>query len=176
MLNTLLGLGASYAASKLMGTLKNQKVNVLHAAPGRVRLQCDRWKNSETAGYLQSAFNGLSIVERAETSPITGSLLIIFKVQSLTAKQFDEIVRHAIKISEMALPQVKSDTMKWLETGQVALDKAIKVQSGGRTDLDSLLAVTLLATGTSVFGTNPSRAVSLILGAYNIIIRNRKDG
>lgn len=176
MLNTLIGLGASYGASKLVGALKNQKVNVLHAAPGRVRLQCDRWKNKETAAYLEAAFRGLPIVEQATASEITGSLLIVFKVQSLTAKQFDEIVRHAVKISEAALPDVKSDTMKLLELVTSVVDKSIKVQSGGRTDLDSLLVLGFILSGTSVLGKNPSRAASLLLGAYNIIIRNRKDG
>jgi len=176
MINTLIGLGASMAASKLMGLLKDQKVNVLHASPGRVRLQCDRWKHKETAHYLEQAFANLSLVKEAKASEVTGSLLLVFHAKTLTAKQFDEIVRHAVKISESALPEVKSDLMKLLESGANGLDKIVKVQSGGRADLDSLLVLALLINGGSVFAKNPSRGVSLVLGAYNIIVRNRKDG
>ncbi|MCL1948777.1 MAG: hypothetical protein FWF59_03495 [Turicibacter sp.] len=175
MINALFGLGASLAASKLMGALKNQKVNVLHASPGRVRLQCDRWKHAETARCLESAFKGLSLVREARATAVTGSLLLVFTGKTLTAKQFDEVVRHAVKISESALPEVKSDMMKLLETGALGLDKAVKIQSGGHADLDSLLVLALLVNGGLVFAANPSRAVSLALGAYNIIVRNLKE-
>ena len=45
MMSTLVGIGASIIAPKLMSQFRDQKVKVVHAMPGRLRLQCDSWKN-----------------------------------------------------------------------------------------------------------------------------------
>lgn len=54
-----------------MTRLTNQKVQVVHAGIGRVRLQCDKWKNKPTAKNLEAALSGLPIIREVEASPIT---------------------------------------------------------------------------------------------------------
>jgi hypothetical protein len=73
-----------------------QKVNVVHAIPGRLRLQCNRWKNRKISKSLQIKFTEHPLVDRASTSPITGSLLLELNVDRLSKDQFKRLVQFGV--------------------------------------------------------------------------------
>lgn len=52
MLPTVIGLGVSFIAPKIMSQFRDQKIKVLHAMPGRLRIQCDSWKHRIIAHAL----------------------------------------------------------------------------------------------------------------------------
>ncbi len=173
MLNSILGIGASLLAPKLMAGVQNQKVQVLHASPGRVRLQCDRWKNEQTARNLKSMFQKFPIVKGVDASPITGSLVLVFHTKTLTPEQFDSIVKSAVETSVATYPELQADLMNVLTSLMRTVDTTVKKQSGGRMDIDSLLSVTLIISGLLKYSTSPTFATSLLYWAYSIIDRNK---
>jgi hypothetical protein len=73
-----------------------QKVNIVHAIPGRIRLQCNQWKNDKVSHSLEVNFREHSLVDRVSVSPITGTLLLELKVKYLTKVQFNQLVQHAV--------------------------------------------------------------------------------
>jgi hypothetical protein len=73
-----------------------QKVNIVHAIPGRIRLQCNQWKNDKVSHSLELKFREHSLVDRVSVSPITGTLLLELKVKYLTKVQFNQLVQHAV--------------------------------------------------------------------------------
>lgn len=174
MINTVLGLGASLLAPKIMSGVQNQKVQVLHAAPGRVRLQCNRWKNEETARNLERVFRGFPTVKEVQASPITGSLLLKFHSQTLTPEQFDQVVKSAVETSVATYPELQADLMNILKTVMQKVDTTIKMQSGGRVDVDSLLSVTFILSGLLKTSTNPAFASSLLYWAYTIMTKRKE--
>ncbi|KGX91061.1 hypothetical protein N781_04945 [Pontibacillus halophilus JSM 076056 = DSM 19796] len=174
MIQTLIGLGASFAIPSLMKRLKDQKVQVLHAMPGRVRLQSDHWKDDHIAVALEEQFSTISIVKNVRASGTTGSLLIEFTTPHLTSQQFDEVVQLAVDTSTRAYRHVDASLTKSMRHGVDSLDQLIKKQTGAKTDLDSLIVLGLLVKGTTGFATNPAFASSLLYWAYTIL--KREDG
>lgn len=170
-MNALMGFGATLLAPKLMSGITDQKVKVLHASPGRVRLQCDKWKNEPTARNLMMAFSGLDIVKRADASSITGSLLLEFKVPALTQEQFDALVQKAVETSVMTFQELPSSLDRALHHSVGTLDVTLKKQSGGHLDLDSLLSVGLIIGGINTLPVNPAFAGSMLYWAYSLIRR-----
>jgi hypothetical protein len=73
-----------------------QKVNIVHAIPGRIRLQCNQWKNEKVSQSLEFGFKAHPLVDRASVSPISGTLLLELKVFHLTKEQFNQLVQHAV--------------------------------------------------------------------------------
>lgn len=175
MLKTMLGIGASLAAPKIISAIKDQKVHVVHATPGRVRLKCDRWKNEYTASNLTKVFNDVPTVKRAEASSITGTLLIEFYEQMITQEQFDEIVKGAVEISVASYPGIQSDLSQILSNLMQNLDTGLKKQTAGRVDTDSLLSVVLIVSGILKLPANPVYSSSLLYWAYTIISKNKKE-
>jgi len=171
MFQTIIGLGASLLASKTLAKVQNQNVRVVHAIPGRVRLQCDRWKNEATARNLQTAFEQFPIVKEVKTSEITGSLLLTFQVEHLTQEQFDELVQSAVNVSVASLPEIQSDLLTIMKKLMETVDVSIKRQSGGKLDMDSLLVVVLIINSLMKYSLNPTFATSLLYWSYSILKR-----
>ena len=169
MYNTLMGIGLSLAGPKMLSKIQDQKVHVVHALPGRVRLKCSRWKNEKTASNLESVFKQIPLVSKAEASPITGSLLLEFKLQSLTQEQFDQIVQQAVHTSVATYPELESDLMVILKNIINTIDNTMRRQSGGRVDIDALLSVVLIVSGILMMPSNPAFSSSLLYWAYTII-------
>lgn len=169
MMNTMLGIGASLLAPKLMSVVQDQKVHVVHALPGRVRLQCDKWKNEQTANNLKAVFQQIPIVSNVQTSPITGSLLLEFHIDTLTQEQFDEVVKKAVQISIATYPDLESQLMVILQNVIKTINLTMKKQSGGTIDIDSLLSLVLIINGVLKLPSNPVFSSSLLYWAYTII-------
>ncbi len=173
MINTILGIGASLLAPKIMSGIQDQKVHVLHAVPGRVRLQCDRWKYEQTTNNLMHVFKSIPIVKEAHASPITGSLLLTFHSQTLTPEQFDHIVKSAVQTSIATYPELQSDLMNILKNVVSTVNSTMKKQSAGKIDIDSLLSVILIINGVVRIPTNPAFSSSLLYWAYTIITNKK---
>lgn len=159
---------------KLMKGLQDQKVNVRHASPGRVRLQCDKWKNKVTADNLVSVFEAVTIVSKVETSPITGSLLLEFRSETLTAEQFDEIVKTAVETSINTYAELPSSLKSVMKKSVNTIDHTLKKQSGGNIDFESGMSVFLIINGIMRFTTNPVFASTLFYWAYSLIMDDRR--
>ncbi|APH04862.1 HMA2 domain-containing protein [Bacillus weihaiensis] len=173
MIQSILTFGASFLAPKLMAGIQNEKVQVLHALPGRVRLQCDRWKNNYTATNLEKAFKTIPLVTDVRASPITGSLLLTFATQKLTPEQFDNIVKSAVQVSVASYPELQADLMNILKNVIQTIDVTMKKQTGGKVDIDSLLSVVLMINGILKFPAQPAFSSSLLYWAYTIITKKK---
>lgn len=173
-MNMILGLGTTMVIPKLMKNLQDQKVNVRHASPGRVRLQCDKWKNEPTARNLVMLFEKTSIVKNVETSPITGSLLIEFNTMTLTAEQFDEIVKSAVETSIETYSELPSTLKSTMRSTVDTVDNTLRKQSGGNLDLESAMSVFLIISGILRITTNPVFASTLVYWAYSLIMDDRR--
>lgn len=175
MIQTLVGLGASILAPSIMKRLKDQKVQVVHAMPGRVRLQSDHWKEEKIALALEEHFRQLSLVKSVKASGITGSLLLEFQTPHLTPEQFDELVQMAVHISTQAYGDIDSKMKKSMRKGVHTVDHMIKKQTGGKADFESLMAAWLLFKGATGFAANPAFASSLLYWAYTLMTKEGGD-
>ncbi|MGM9928920.1 MAG: HMA2 domain-containing protein [Bacillus sp. (in: firmicutes)] len=175
MMNTLLGIGASLLAPKMISLVQDQKVNVVHALPGRVRLQCDKWKNEQTAHNLMAVFQRIPIISNVQSSAISGSLLLEFQVEKLTQEQFDGIVSQAVQTSIATYPELQSDLMIILQNIIDTINSSMKKQSGGKVDVDSLISLLLIINGILKLPTNPAFSSSLLYWAYTIITNKKNE-
>jgi hypothetical protein len=176
LIQTLVGLGASLAASSVMKRLKDQKVQVLHAMPGRVRLQSDHWKEEKITKALEEKFSTIPIVRYVKASGVTGSLLLEFTIKHLTREQFDKLVQLAVQTSIQMYPYIDSKLKTYMKKGINSIDHLIKKQTGGKTDFESLLIVWLLFKGTTGFAKNPAFASSLLYWAYTLTLITKEGG
>jgi hypothetical protein len=170
-----LGMAGSIIGSRLFSNYSTQKVHVVHAMPGRIRIQCDQWKSKEVAQSIKSAFSGHSLVSQTNVSPVTGSLLLEFNVPHLTKEQLDQIIQHAVNASVSAYPRKKSDLLKSLKGVVKKVDGTIKTKTFGKADLNSILILFLFGKGLSVLKRNPSFAVGLLLWAYGLLTREEDN-
>lgn len=173
MFSSLVGLGASLLAPKIFSYINDQKVEVVHAMPGRVRLKCDQWKDETVAAHLEQTFKQLELVKHVKASPITGSLLIEFVVLSLTPQQFDELLTLAVNTSVNAFPYVDARLMKTMKNTVFSVDGLIKKRTSGKADVDSLLSLFLIIYGVIGFPANPAFSSSLLYWSYTIITKEK---
>jgi hypothetical protein len=89
-----------------------QKVNIVHAIPGRIRFQCNQWKNDKVSHSLELNFREHSLVDRVSVSPITGTLLLELKVKYLTKVQFNQLVQHAVDTASTHKEENYIETLK----------------------------------------------------------------
>ncbi|PLR95525.1 HMA2 domain-containing protein [Bacillus sp. T33-2] len=173
MISSLVGLGASLVAPKLFSQLNDQKVEFVHAMPGRVRLKCSRWKDDTVSKHLVKMLSQLEIVKHVSASPITGSLLIEFVVPSLTPEQFDELVKLAVNTSVNAFPHTEAKLMKSMKNTVSSVDGLIKKRTSGKADVDSLLSLFLIIYGMAGFSANPAFSSSLLYWFYTLITKEK---
>jgi hypothetical protein len=173
MISSLMGLGASLIAPKLFSYINDQKIEVVHAMPGRVRLKCDQWKVEAVSSHLEQTFRQLHIVKHVEASPITGSLLIEFVVPNLTSQQFEELLELAVNTSVNAFPHVEAQLMKTMKNTISSVDGLIKKRTAGKADVDSLLSLFLLIYGVIGLPANPAFSSSLLYWSYTIITKEK---
>ncbi|MCD8509886.1 MAG: hypothetical protein LRY73_08480 [Bacillus sp. (in: Bacteria)] len=126
MFSSLFGLGASLIVPKILSYFGDHKIQVIHAMPGRVRIQCDRWKDKVVAVNIEKALANDAIVTKAVASPISGSLLLEFNVPHLTQEQFDKILLQAVESAVAAYPQLESQIMDKMRQTVQTVDGQIK--------------------------------------------------
>jgi hypothetical protein len=169
MISSLLGIGTTFIAPKLLSQLKDQKIKILHAMPGRIRLQCNQWKNEEVAQSLEDSFKKIQIVSKANASPKTGSLLLEFHVMHLKPDDFDQLMQHAVNTAVSTYPNIDSRLMKTVKGTVNSFDGLVKKRTSGNIDVDSLLLLLMLGKGITGYKNNPAFSSSLLFWAYSLI-------
>jgi hypothetical protein len=175
MITSWLGVAGSVVGSRLISSYSTQKVHVVHAMPGRIRLQCNLWKSKEVSDSLTSSLQSHPLVSQAHSSSVTGSLLLNFNVSHLTKEQLDQLIQEAVDASVRAYPQKKADLLKTLKSAVKKIDGSIKTKTFGKVDLNSILILFLLGKAFSIFKRNPTFATGLLLWAYGFLTREGEN-
>lgn len=168
-MSTIIGLGASLIAPKVMSQFRDQKVKVLHAMPGRLRLQCDSWKNEIVAKALSDEIVKSPLIISSQASHITGSLTLHFGVPHISQQELDEILQFVVQIASNALLHTDAVLMRGMQKTLGIVDIGIKKQTNGFADFDSLFVLFLLGKGIHAFSNTPAFSASLFYWAYSII-------
>jgi hypothetical protein len=168
-MSTIVGLGASLMAPKVMSQFRDQKVKVVHAMPGRLRLQCDIWKNEIVANALSNKVVKSPLILSSQASPITGSLTLNFVVPHISQQELDELMQFIVQIASDALLYTDATLMRGMQKTIGIVDKGIKRQTNGLADFDSMFVLFLLGKGIHAFSNTPAFSASLFYWAYNII-------
>lgn len=168
-MSTIVGIGASIIAPKVMSQFRDQKVKVVHAMPGRLRLQCDSWKNEIVANALSNKVAKSPLILSSQASPITGSLTLNFLVPHISQQELDELMQFIVHIASDALLHADATLMKGMQKTLGIVDHGIKKQTNGFADFDSLFVLVLLGKGIHAFSNAPAFSASLFYWAYSII-------
>lgn len=176
MISTFVGLGASLLAPKLLSQLRDQKIKILHAMPGRLRIQCDKWKSELVASHLQKKISSLPLVATCKASGVTGSILIEFIVPTITEQEFDELMQFIVQEASDAILDTDAKMMRTMQQSITMIDRGIKRQTNGFADFDSLFVLFLLGKGIHSFSTAPAFASNLLYWAYTIIKGKDQSG
>ena len=169
MMSTFVGIGASIITPKLMSQFRDQKVKVVHAMPGRLRLQCDSWKNDIVAKALSTHIEKHPLLLASKASPITGSLTLEFVAPHISQQELDELMQFIVQTASDALLYTDATLMKGMQNTLGFIDQGIKKQTNGFADFDSLFALFLLGKGIHAFSNTPAFSSSLLYWAYTII-------
>lgn len=175
MISSLIGLGASLIIPKIMTQLREQKIRVVHAMPGRLRLQCDSWKNEAVVNSLNQNIVKHPLVLNAVASPITGSLTIEFVIPHISHQELDELMQFIVQTASDAVLQMDAKLMNRMQKTLNVVDHGIKKQTNGIIDFDSLIVSLLLIKGAGSFKKSPAFSTSLFYWAYTIIKGKRKE-
>ncbi|MFJ5623342.1 HMA2 domain-containing protein [Peribacillus loiseleuriae] len=169
MMSTIMGIGASLITPKVMSQFRDQKVKVVHAIPGRLRLQCDSWKNDIVAKALSNHVEKHPLILTSEASPITGSLTLNFVVPHISQQELDELMQLIVQTASDALLYTDAALMRGMQKTLGLVDRGIKKQTNGFADFDSLFALFLFGKGIHAFSNAPAFSSSLFYWAYTII-------
>jgi hypothetical protein len=171
MISPLLGITGSFLGSRLLSLISTQNVNVVHTMPGRIRLQSNQWKSKKVSQLFESAFKVHFLIHQVTASPVTGTLLVEFKVPYITKNQLDQLIQQAVDLSVSTYPHKSADLTKGMKGLINKANGIIKTRTLGKADLNSLLILFLLGKGLCQFKKNPSFATGLLLWAYGLLTR-----
>ena len=164
-----MGIGLSIVTPKIMSQFREQKIKVLHAMPGRLRIQCDSWKNDTVANALNKNIEKHPFILSAKASSITGSLTIEFIMPHISQQDLDELMQLIVQTASDAIVHTDAKLIRGFQKTLGTLDKGIKRQTNGLADSDSLIVLFLLLKGVQSFSHSPAFSSSLLYWAYTII-------
>jgi hypothetical protein len=170
-----MGIGASLFAPKIMSQFRDQKVKVIHAMPGRLRIQCDNWKNDIVAKTLDEKVQSHPLILTSKTSPITGSLTLEFVVPHINQEELDDLLQFIVQTASDALLYTDATLMRGMQKTLDTVDIGIKKQTNGFADFDSLFVLFLLGKGIHGFSNAPAFSANLFYWAYTIVKRRGSD-
>ena len=165
-------LGGTIAAligNSLLTKLSTLNVNVIHAMPGRIRLQCNTWKNEALVKTLMETMNEQQLIAKVECSSITGSMVIYFKEQYLTSQQFQGVVETAVKATRKGMTEKKSEATASMVKAMNAVNRQVKVSTKGMFDIPALIILALTIHSLKTFSINRGNALRQLLWAYRIL-------
>jgi len=171
MWSSFLGISLSLVASRWLSKAGEMKIEVVHAMPGRLRLRCDQWKHEAMANALESSFRQHPLVQTAEASPYTGSLLLVFKTRHITQEQLDGIMKQATQAAGVAYEDMDSKLTTGMRGVVRRVDRTLRLRSKGMVDTGSLLTLFLLSRGLTMFRGNPAFSTALLLWAYGYLTK-----
>lgn len=169
LISTLMGIGMSLVTPKIMSQFQDQKIKVVHAMPGRLRIQCDSWKEDTVAKALSENVEKFPLVLSSKASPITGSLTIEFIIPHISQQELDELMKFIVQTASDAILDNDAKLMRGIQKTLGTVDKGIKRQTNGLADFDSLFVLFLLVKGVHSFSHAPAFSSSLLYWAYSII-------
>jgi hypothetical protein len=169
VISTIMGIGASLFAPKIMSQFRDQKVKVVHAMPGRLRIQCDNWKNDIVAKTLDEKVQSHPLILTSKTSPITGSLTLEFVVPHINQEELDDLLQFIVQTASDALLYTDATLMRGMQKTLDTVDIGIKKQTNGFADFDSLFVLFLLGKGIHGFSNAPAFSANLFYWAYTIV-------
>ena len=169
MIQTIVGIGASLFAPKIMSQFRDQKIKVIHAMPGRLRIQCDNWKNTIVAQILDKEVEKHPLILTSKASHITGSLTLEFVVPHISQQELDEILQFIVQAASDALIYTDASLMRGMKRTLDTVDVGIKRQTNGFADFDSLFVMFLLGKAIHGFSSAPTFSASLFYWAYSIV-------
>lgn len=167
MISSLIGLGASLVIPKIMMQLREQKIRVVHAMPGRLRLQCDSWKNEVVANSLNQNIVKHPLVLNVTASPVTGSLIIEFVIPHISHQELDELIQFIVQTASDAVLHLDAKLMNGMQKTLNAVDHGIKKQTNGIIDFDSLIVSLLVIKGAGALEISRFFHKSILLGLYD---------
>jgi len=152
-----------------MKSICKLNIRVLHAMPGRVRLQCNAWKSNSVAEELTNALRGYSLVESANISPVTGSLLLHFTQKHLNQKQFDGVMDLLVKLTTAGIE--KEVSISTLLMGRIInrLDTQVKISTNGICDLVFLFIIALTTQAVRGFSSNRGSSLQQLFWVYRLL-------
>ncbi|MBM7705062.1 HMA2 domain-containing protein [Metabacillus iocasae] len=176
MLSTLAGMGAYLLAPKLLAKLRDLNIQIVHAVPGRLRLQNQKWKQPQIAAYLEKNLVLHPLISTCRVSPITGSMLLYFSTPYLQQQQLDELFECITHTTVKAISQTDDQLMIAMRKKVNGVNATMKKATGGYTSVDSLLIVFLLFQGMTRFKVNPAFSSSLLYWAYTLLKNEKHEG
>ncbi|MDQ0242761.1 hypothetical protein J2S09_000297 [Bacillus fengqiuensis] len=176
MWSTLLGLGAYMIAPKIIGKMREQKIQVVHAIPGRLRLQNVRWKDQQAAAYMENVLKQHPLIGACQVSPITGSMLLEFTNPYLQQSELDEILQLVTDVTVESFSVINDKLMNTMKGTFDRINGNVKKTTNGYTSVDSLLIVYFLFQGLRSFPANPAFASSLFYWAYTLLKNSGEMG
>ncbi|MCW9134143.1 hypothetical protein OF830_25465 [Bacillus paramycoides] len=169
MIQTIVGIGASLFAPKIMSQFRDQKIKVRHAMPGRLRIQCDNWKNVIIAQILDERVEKHPLILTSNASHVTGSLTLEFVVPHISQQELDELLQFIAQTASDALIYTDASLMRGMKKTLETVDVGIKRQTNGFADFDSLFVMFLLGKAIHGFSSAPTFSASLFYWAYSIV-------
>lgn len=165
----ILGSMVSYGFSRMLASQTSLKINVKHAMPGRIRLECPKWKNEEVAVVIEKEMLKSPIIKECQVSPITGSLLLIFNKEYLSESEFDKVLQLATKATVKGFDEKEADALKLMKKTVRVVDRTIKSRSLGMVDLKSMIIIGLIVKSLSGMTRNPGEGGRQLLWAYRFL-------
>ncbi|OEH85238.1 hypothetical protein BHU72_06440 [Desulfuribacillus stibiiarsenatis] len=170
MFQMLCGTLLTAVGTNALSNFSNIKVNVVHASPGRLRLQSPTWKNKQVADKLVETFGKHPLVMKVTASHITGSLLLEFHQPHITQEQFNSLMDSAVVGSVKGFKAKEADVMKVMRKTINHVDHFIKSKTLGISDIASIIVITLIVSSVvSIRGNNPGAGYRNLLWAYRMI-------
>jgi len=153
----------------IMKSICTLNIRVLHAMPGRIRLQCNAWKSEPVAEGLADSLRRYSLVERASISPVTGSLLLEFTQKHLKRRQFDDIMDLLVKLTMAGMEKEVSRSTLLLGRIVNRLDSQVKIATNGICDLLSLFIIALTTQAVRGFSSNRGNSLQQLFWVYRLL-------
>lgn len=169
MISWIYGSGISYLVSKLLNNQMKVNIQVVHVLPGRLRLQCHRWKDEKVVVILEQQLAKHKLIKHVKASGITGSLLIEFVQDYLSEVQLEQILAEATSATVSGFVQKEADLLKQMKRIVNRADQVLKVKSLGKADLRTLIICYLIVKGVIAFRNNSDEAGRQLLWAYRFI-------
>jgi hypothetical protein len=144
-------------------------IRVLHAMPGRMRLQCNAWKSEAVAGRLAGTLRRHGLVDNVSASAITGSLLVHFTQKYLEQGQFDKFMDLVVKQTKAGIEQESSSATLLMSRMVNSLDCRVKTATCGVFDLPSLFSIALAAMAVRGFRGNRAGSLQQLFWVYRLL-------
>jgi len=164
----------SMVSGAIMKNFSRLNIHVLHAMPGRLRLQCKIWKSEAVADDLADSLRKNELVDRVNVSPITGSLLIYFTQKHLDRCQFDEFMDLVVRQTKAGIELEASSTTLLMSRAINGLDSRVKVATNGIFDLPSLFVVALTTQAIRGFAGNRGNSLQQFFWVYRLLRGGRQ--